>query len=60
MKIITSSLVLLLIFYLSGNTYASDDLELSLEKLLATKIQGASKYRQKQSDVAAAVNVINS
>jgi iron complex outermembrane receptor protein len=38
---------------------AQDDLaELDLEKLLETTVTGASKYEQKQSEVAAAVSVI--
>jgi outer membrane receptor for ferrienterochelin and colicin len=44
---------------LSGSAEAATDLTaLSLEQLLDVAIVGASKYEQKQSDVAAAVSVI--
>ena len=48
-----------LLMALAAPTYAATDLiALSLEQLLGVSIVGASKYPQKQSEVAAAVSVI--
>lgn len=48
-----------LLMALAAPAYASTDLtSLSLEQLLGVRIVGASKYAQKQSEVAAAVSVI--
>lgn len=51
--------VLVLTAALAVPVHAAQDLtELSLERLLEATIVGASKYEQKQSEVAAAVSVI--
>ena len=42
----------------AANAASADLIDLSLEQLLDVEVVGASKYAQKQSQVAAAVNVL--